>query len=90
MLYQAQKQFAKAEPLLKEVLETRMAKLEADHPDTLLSKHNLALLYRAQGKYAKAEPLLRDAVDARTGRNWSSAIPLRKRLCAVWRIVTIG
>ena len=36
-----------------------------DHPDTLETKNDLAMLYKEQGDYDKAEPLLLDAVEGR-------------------------
>jgi tetratricopeptide (TPR) repeat protein len=45
------------------VLQARTAKLGADHPGTLVSKNNLAMLYKSQGQYAQAEPLFQEAVD---------------------------
>jgi tetratricopeptide (TPR) repeat protein len=34
-----------------------------DHPDTLESKNDLAVLYKKQGDYSKAEPLLLEALE---------------------------
>ena len=39
--------------------------LGQEHPDTLTSVNNLALLYQAQGRYGEAEPLYRRALEAR-------------------------
>jgi tetratricopeptide (TPR) repeat protein len=44
-------------------VEARTAKLGADHPDTLTSKNNLALLYQAQNRHDLAEPLFREVVE---------------------------
>ena len=33
-----------------------------EHPDTLVSMNNLALLYRSQGRYGEAEPLCKEAL----------------------------
>ena len=38
-------------------LEGRESTLGKDHPDTLTSVNNLALLYKAQGRREQAEPL---------------------------------
>ena len=38
--------------------------LGKEHPDTLVSVNNLALLYEAQGRYGEAEPLYRRALEA--------------------------
>ena len=43
------------------------AKLGEDHPDTLNSINNLALLLRAQGHLAEAEPLLREVLEKSPG-----------------------
>ncbi len=40
-----------------ECLAKRKGKLGEDHPDTLHSINNLAVLYSSQSLYAKAEPL---------------------------------
>ncbi|EGZ77168.1 hypothetical protein NEUTE2DRAFT_48528, partial [Neurospora tetrasperma FGSC 2509] len=40
-----------AEKLFVQVMETRKAKLGADHPDTLSSMANLASTYRNQGRW---------------------------------------
>src|SRR5262249_47163086 len=53
--------FEEAEALFREVLEHRRATLDPDHPDTLLSLHNLGVHYRKCGEHAKAEPLLLEA-----------------------------
>ena len=43
------------------------AKLGEDHPDTLQSLNNLALLLQAQGRLAEAEPLHREALEKGPG-----------------------
>ena len=43
------------------------AKLGEDHPDTLLSLNNMALLLQAQGRLAEAEPLFREALEKSPG-----------------------
>jgi hypothetical protein len=45
-------------------VEARTAKLGADHPDTLTTKNNLALIYQAQKRYDLAEPLFSEVVEA--------------------------
>ena len=52
-LYQAQGQYAKAEPLHQRALAIREKALDPDHPDVAESLNNLALLYKTQGQYAK-------------------------------------
>jgi tetratricopeptide (TPR) repeat protein len=46
-----------AEPLAVRAMQVREQVLGAEHPDTLASVNNLALLYKSQGRYAEAEPL---------------------------------
>jgi tetratricopeptide (TPR) repeat protein len=56
--------YAKAQPLCKECLKLRNAKLGDSHPAPLDSIKKLANLYEAQGDYAKAEALLRGVPEA--------------------------
>ncbi|MCV4933336.1 tetratricopeptide repeat protein, partial [Escherichia coli] len=56
-LYDAQGQYALAEPLYKRSLAIKEKALGPDHPDVATSLNNLAGLYDAQGQYALAEPL---------------------------------
>ncbi len=37
--------------------------LGQEHPSTLTSVNNLAVLYQAQGRYGEAEPLLKRALE---------------------------
>ncbi len=46
-----------ARPQLERSLAGREQTLGADHPETLTSMHDLAVLYKEEGKYDKAEPL---------------------------------
>jgi tetratricopeptide (TPR) repeat protein len=62
MLYQAQAQFAKAEPLFREALEkTRKRHGEAAAP-TAAALASLGLNLLQQKKYADAEPVLRECL----------------------------
>jgi hypothetical protein len=45
--------------------QTQSKELGPDHPHTLESMHELAVLYNEQELYDKAEPLLRKAVEGR-------------------------
>src|SRR5258708_189253 len=56
-LYQAQRHYAKADPLFERSLKIYEAKLGKDHPYVATSLNSLALLFQAQGLYAKAEAL---------------------------------
>ncbi|KAM3537190.1 hypothetical protein ARSEF1564_009890 [Beauveria bassiana] len=55
--YSDQGRLEEAETLGVQVMETRKAKLGADHPDTLTSMTNLAETYRNQGRWEEAEKL---------------------------------
>jgi CHAT domain-containing protein len=57
LLYQAQGEFAKAEPLYKRALAITEKALGPDHPDTAISLNNLASVHQQQGELAKAEPI---------------------------------
>ena len=62
LLYQAQGNYAPAEPLYKRALAIVEKALGPDHPDVAASLNNLALLYQDQGNYAPAEPLFKRAL----------------------------
>jgi len=66
MLYKANGQYDKAEPLLKRALAMCKKSYGRDHPNTALSYNNLALLLKTQGKYAAAEPLYRESLTIAT------------------------
>ncbi|MEX2119870.1 MAG: tetratricopeptide repeat protein, partial [Pirellulales bacterium] len=59
------KPYADAEPLYKEVLAIRTAKLGADHADTILSGDSLALLYWSMKKLDQSIPLLEENLERR-------------------------
>ena len=46
-------------------MEARRRKLGDDHPETLETMIDLAVLYKEQGRYEEAEPLLLAAVEGR-------------------------
>jgi hypothetical protein len=52
-----------AEKLELQVVETRKRKLGADHPDTLTSMGNLALIYYRQGQWNAAQDLFVQVMD---------------------------
>jgi tetratricopeptide (TPR) repeat protein len=62
--YRALGHYAEAQPHLERSLGLRSARLGPKHPDTLISKNNLALLYHDQGKYDQAESLYQEALAA--------------------------
>ena len=57
-------QYKEMEPLLKSALTICEQVLGSEHPDTLGSLNNLAILYDEQGKYEQAEPLYQRALEA--------------------------
>ena len=54
--------FAAAEPLLRELLQSRRKTLGDRHPDTLSSINDLGQLLLDEGDLAAAEPLFREAM----------------------------
>ena len=65
MVYCAQSEYAKAEPLYKRSLAIDEKALGPDHPSVARDLNNLAELYRTQGDYAKAEPLYKRSLAIR-------------------------
>ncbi len=57
--------FTQAEPHLERARELQVATLGEEHPDTLASMNNLALLYQAEGKFDKAESLLKRTLETK-------------------------
>ncbi len=58
------------------------------HPDTLISKNNLAQMYRAQKKYQQAEPLYLEVVRADTatfGADHVETLRAKTNLAALYR-----
>ncbi|PSN59063.1 TPR domain protein [Corynespora cassiicola Philippines] len=58
-----QGKYEAAEAMNRRALEGREKALGNEHPDTLTSVSNLALVLRDQGKYDKAEKLIRQALE---------------------------
>jgi len=79
-------QYEEAEKLLTEARDGRQATLGLNHPHTLESMHELALLYKLQARYDEAEELLLQALEGRciqlgdthphTLESWNSLIEL--------------
>jgi len=63
MLYTAMGEYAKAEPLLQEALRICQKVLGPEHPDTVTSLNDLAVLYWRMGEYEKARPLYQEALE---------------------------
>ncbi len=55
---------ADALELARQTLEHAEKELDKDHPATIASLNNLALIYRAQGRYGEAEPLYKQVLEA--------------------------
>jgi tetratricopeptide (TPR) repeat protein len=65
LLYLAQGQHVKAEPLYQQALEIREKALGAEHPNVATSLTGIARLYAKQGQYAKAELLYQRTLQIR-------------------------
>ena len=66
--YRALAQYGESQRHVERSAVLRTAALGADHPDTLRSKNELALLYRFQVKYAQAETLFKELVAVNTSK----------------------
>lgn len=60
--YRNQGRWNEAERLEVEVVELRRKMLGAEHPDTLTSSNDLALIYLEQGRFVEAEELRSQAL----------------------------
>ncbi|HLN27317.1 MAG TPA: tetratricopeptide repeat protein [Gemmataceae bacterium] len=63
--YRALADYAAAQPHLERAVEICRRVLGEEHPDTLASMNDLAVLYQAQGQFAKAEQLYSKTVEIR-------------------------
>jgi tetratricopeptide (TPR) repeat protein len=61
-LYRRMGDYAKAEPLYRQLLVVDKHTLGETHPHYATDLNNLAMLYEGMGDYAKAEPILRQAL----------------------------
>jgi len=61
-------EYALAVEVLNKALAARQAKLGPDHPYTLTSMSNLAVVYNASGQLAKAVPLLEQSLQMQTAK----------------------
>jgi len=99
-LYTKQKHDDQAETFFDEALKGRQSESGDDHPDTLETKNDMAMLYKEQGDYEKAEPLLLETLEGRrlklgdthphTLGSWHNLIHLyeawgKPEKAAVWR-----
>jgi tetratricopeptide (TPR) repeat protein len=64
--YRDRGDYEEAETMLLDALYGYETKLGSDHPHTLQSKHELAILYMQQTRHDEAEQLLLDAFNGRT------------------------
>ena len=65
MLYSAQNQPDRAEPLYQRLLMLRETTLGPDHLEVAASLDDLAEVYEAQGQYSRADPLYQRALTIR-------------------------
>ncbi|KAI8617536.1 hypothetical protein BC830DRAFT_1062362 [Chytriomyces sp. MP71] len=73
--------YQNAETLYVKCVKMREMLLGREHPDTLTSINNLALLYDSQDKYNQAEPLYQEYLQAKEkflGKEDSSTLDVRK------------
>ena len=85
--YQALGRYPESQRHLERSIRLRTANLGADHPDTLGSKHDLALLYRYKGMYDLAEPLLKEVLQVQTaklGADHSDTLTSKKDLAVLY------
>jgi tetratricopeptide (TPR) repeat protein len=68
LLYSEVGRWAEAIPLLRQSHELRKVALGVDHPETLISQHNLGCAYRDAGQPAEALPLLEGALKLHTAK----------------------
>jgi tetratricopeptide (TPR) repeat protein len=79
---------AKAVEVLEKARATRERDLGVDHPDTLISRHNLALAYQADGQLDKALPLLEatlKASEAKLGADHPETLASRNDLALAYK-----
>jgi tetratricopeptide (TPR) repeat protein len=80
--------YSEAEVLLKEVLEIDEREFGCEHPDTLSSMNNLALVYDSQGRYEDAEALHKPALalkEKNLGPDHPSTVNSMDNLALVYR-----
>ena len=75
-LYLNQGRYGDAEPLFRRGLDAQERTLGREHPNTLGSVNDLAILYLNQGRYGEAETLFRRVLDALSARS-AVSIPIR-------------
>ena len=68
--------YARAEPLLRRILEIRKRAQGESHPSYASLLKSLAILYNKMGDYARAEPLYRQSVES-----YTKAYGYSDRLC---------
>jgi tetratricopeptide (TPR) repeat protein len=86
--YRALGKLEQALPQLQRSVAIHEQKLGADHPGTLTSKNNLAVLYQDQGKYAEAEPLCLEVLkqqEKRQGADHPDTLASKNNLASLYR-----
>jgi serine/threonine protein kinase/Tfp pilus assembly protein PilF len=81
--------YAQAEPHLERARALHARELGADHPDTLSSTNNLALLYEAQARYDQAQPLLEHVFEAQrriSGENHPATLTAMNNLGRLYHV----
>ena len=68
-------QYGKALAIQEKASQTLESALGPNHPDTLASKNNLAVLYCACGDYGRAEALLREVLQVETAQPGGGRLP---------------
>ncbi len=87
-LYQAQGNYAEAEPLYKRALAISEGVLGPEHPDVAQSLNNLARLYQDQRQYAEAEPLHKRSLAIREKALGPESIRMWPLASTTWRWFT--
>ena len=88
--YQDQGRYEEAEQLYGRALNGYEERLGRDHPDTLLTVHNLATLNKDQGRYEKAEQLYGRALkgrEERLGQDHPATLRTAEGLAIVQRLM---
>jgi eukaryotic-like serine/threonine-protein kinase len=62
-VYESQKRYVDAEPLMRRLLANSKASLGESHPETVMALHSVGGVLRKQKKYAESEQTLRQCLD---------------------------
>jgi serine/threonine protein kinase len=86
--YRSLGRYAESLPHLERSILLRTAELGANHPDTLTTRINLALLYHERGDYERAEALTKEVLDAcasTLGADHSLTLTSKNNLALLYR-----